>query len=256
MPFDRLSLQGGVAVVTGASSGIGAACADLLAARGAQVIAVDLAPPEADATRVSHGVTHVTADVSTSRGWTLVREAVLDESGGLRALVNNAGVLGGERIASTTRRVWNRTMDVNLKGAWLGMKTLGPLIGDAGGGAIVNLSSAAGLDHHPDPAYTASKWGVRGLTKTAAQELGARGVRVNSIHPGFIDTSMGRATPEVARRAMISLLPAARSGHPWEVAELVGFLVSDAAAYVTGAEVSIDGGWTSGVQASAARRPG
>ncbi|WP_269304205.1 SDR family NAD(P)-dependent oxidoreductase [Aeromicrobium sp. HA] len=256
MVFERLALERSVIVVTGAASGIGAACAALLAERGAAVVAADITHDRIDQPVAGPGVTRVIADVSTSKGWDAVRQAVLKHDGVPRGLVNSAGVLGGERIAGTTKPVWDRTMDVNLKGVWLGMKTMGPLLGDAGGGSIVNVSSAAGLDHHPDAAYTASKWGVRGLTKTAAQEFGARGVRVNSIHPGFIDTSMGRAAPEAAQRAMISLLPVSRPGHPWEVAELVGFLVSDAAAYVTGAEIAIDGGWTAGVQATAARHPG
>ena len=254
MTFERLRLDDRLVVVTGAAGGIGVACGSLLTARGARVLAVDLAPvPDALARRP--GVTPLEADVTTPEGWEAIAERAAELRGGVRALVNNAGVLGHTRIARTTRRDWDRTMDVNLKGTWLGMRSMGPLIGDAGGGAIVNVSSAAGLDHHPDAAYTASKWGVRGLTKTAAQEFGPRGVRVTSIHPGYIETVMGTAAPEIARSAMVSLLPMARAGQPEEVAELVAYLVSDAAAYVTGAEIAIDGGWTSGVQAAAARRP-
>lgn len=255
MTFERLMLADRIVVVTGAAGGIGAACVGLLAARGASVLAVDRAFPLAEQPRTVGGpVARIVADVATEDGWESIRSVVNDAQLPLRALVNGAGVIGRSTIAKTERGEWDRTMDVNLKGTWLGMRALGPVIGASGGGAVVNISSAAGLDHHPDAAYTASKWGVRGLTKTAAQELGPLGVRVNSIHPGYIDAGMGVATPDLARRAMISLLPLARAGQAEEVAELVAYLASDAAAYVTGAEIAIDGGWSSGVQAAAGRR--
>lgn len=254
----RLSLDGRRVVVTGAARGIGAACVDLLVERGASVLAVDAEPIASPAAkyltgpRGSAAVVPVTADVADPAGWEKVLQAA-GGVGGLHGLVSCAGVLGRAPIARTTRSGWQRTMDVNLKGTWLGMKVLGPQIAATGGGSIVNLSSAAGLDHHPDAAYTASKWGVRGLSKTASQELGPRGVRVNTVLPGYIDTPMGSAAPGAARDAMVSLLPVARPGLAWEVAEVIAFLLSDAAAYVTGAEIAVDGGWTSGTQATAAR---
>ena len=116
------------------------------------------------------------------------------------------------------------------------------------------MSSAAGLDQNPDPAYTASKWGVRGLTKTSSQELGPWRVRVNSIHPGYVLTSMTDFASDEMRQAKTELTPLQRPGQAWEVAELAAFLVSDAAAFITGAEIAIDGGWTSGSQATEARR--
>lgn len=253
---DRLSLVGSVAVVTGAARGMGAEHVRLLAARGARVVAVDL---DGDAVRavaeaIGEAVVGVEADVSDLDAWESVRERATALDGAVKVLVNNAGVVSHRRIAQTERAGWDRVLDINLKGTWLGMKVFGPVLRDAGGGSIINVSSAAGLDQHPDPAYTASKWGVRGLTKTASQEFGPWGVRVNSIHPGYVDTPMnGFASPELTG-AMLSLVPLARAGQSWEAAELVAFLASDAAAFITGAEIAIDGGWTSGAQATEARR--
>ncbi|WP_456697670.1 SDR family NAD(P)-dependent oxidoreductase [Aeromicrobium sp. P5_D10] len=246
---DRTDLTGKVAVVTGAARGMGAEHVKILAARGATVLAVD----RDDDGPSGHSVLRCTADVSSSEDWERIRVQATD-LGAVKILINNAGVVSHRRIAQTDRAGWDRVLDVNLKGVFLGMQMLAPAMREVGGGSIVNVSSAAGLDHHPDVAYTASKWGVRGLTKTASQEFGRWGVRVNSIHPGYIDTPMNDfASPEL-RQAMVSLLPLGRPGEAWEAAELAAFLASDAAAFITGAEIAIDGGWTSGAQATAARR--
>jgi 3alpha(or 20beta)-hydroxysteroid dehydrogenase len=254
--FDRLSLRGKVAVVTGAANGMGAEHVRAMVNRGARVVAVDIDEEGLD--RLVDGtsggaVAHV-ADVTDIEQWESVRDRALGLDGAVSVLVNNAGIVSRRSIARTEKVGWDRVLDVNLKGTWLGMKVLAPAMRDAGGGSIVNISSAAGLDHHPDPAYTASKWGVRGLTKTASQELGRWGIRANSVHPGYIDTPMNDSVSPELTDAMLSLLPIARAGEPGDVAELVAFLASDAAAYVTGAEIAIDGGWTSGAQATEARR--
>ncbi|WGY01648.1 SDR family oxidoreductase [Nocardioides sp. QY071] len=256
MSHERLSLEGSVAVVTGAASGMGAEHVRMLTRRGARVVAVDV---DADVGRVvaeagDAAVAHV-GDVSELSDWHAIRDLAVQLGGRLSVLVNNAGILGHRRIAMTEKSSWDRVLDVNLKGTWLGMKILAPAMRDAGGGSIVNVSSAAGLDQHPDVAYTASKWGVRGITKTGAQEFGRWGIRVNSIHPGYIDTAMTSSVPTEVTGAMLSLLPIARPGETRDVAELVAFLASDAAAFITGAEIAIDGGWTSGVQVTASRRP-
>lgn len=256
MSFDRLSLRGKVAVVTGAANGMGAEHVRTMVNRGARVLAVDIDGQGLDrlVDGISGGVVAHVADVTAIDQWEGVRNRALEIDGALSVLVNNAGIVSRRRIAQTEKVGWDRVLDVNLKGTWLGMKVLAPAMRDAGGGSIINISSAAGLDHHPDPAYTASKWGVRGLTKTASQELGQWGIRANSVHPGHIDTSMNNSVSPELTDAMLALLPIARAGEPWDVAELVAFLASDAATYVTGAEIAIDGGWTSGVQATEARR--
>nr|WP_276509580.1 SDR family NAD(P)-dependent oxidoreductase [Nocardioides marinisabuli] len=251
-----MSLEGKVAVVTGAAKGMGGEHVRTMTDRGARVLAVDLDRDALDMLVADIGaaaVAHV-ADVADLEQWEDVRDRALKLGGELSILVNNAGVVSHTRISQTTKAGWDRVIDVNLKGTWLGMKVLAPVMREAGGGSIINVSSAAGLDQHPDPAYTASKWGVRGLTKTAAQELGPWGIRVNSIHPGYIDTPMNDFASEELTGAMLSMLPISRPGQPQDAAELVAFLASDAAGFITGSEIAIDGGWTSGAQAFEARR--
>ena len=255
----RHRLDGRVAVVTGAARGMGSEHARCLAARGAALVLVDLSDDDgeqlaADLRERGARATYVHGDVSQVESWQQIRTAALDTFGAVHILVNNAGLVGHRRIRNTRREGWERLLAVNLKGPAIGMQLLAPDIRDAGGGAIVNVSSAAGIDHHPDAAYTASKWGLRGLTKTAAQELGPWGIRVNSVHPGYIDTPMNDFASDELRAAKVALLPVRRAGQAWEVGELVAFLASDAAAFITGAEIAVDGGWTSGVQATEARR--
>ena len=256
MSIHRLSLEGKVAVVTGAARGMGADQVRIMVERGARVLAVDVDGERLDAVVADLGGAAVpqVADVASLEQWEATLERALELDGDLSVLVNNAGVVSHKRISQTDKAGWDRVLDVNLKGTWLGMKVLAPAMRRAGGGSIVNLSSAAGLDHHPDPAYTASKWGVRGLTKTASQELGPWGIRVNSVHPGYIDTPMNDFASAELRDSMVSLLPISRAGRVEDVAELTAFLASDAASFITGAEIAVDGGWTSGVQATEARR--
>ncbi|SDO65074.1 3alpha(or 20beta)-hydroxysteroid dehydrogenase [Nakamurella panacisegetis] len=255
----RQRLDERVAVITGAAQGMGSEHAWCLAARGAAVVLVDI--NDADGEQLATDLrergaqaSYVHGDVSEVDSWQQIRTASLEAFGAVHILVNNAGLLSHRRIRNTRREGWERLLAVNLKGPAIGMQLLAPDIRDAGGGAIINVSSAAGLDHHPDPAYTASKWGLRGLTKTAAQELGPWGIRVNSVHPGYIDTPMNDFASDELRAAKTALLPVGRAGQAWEVGELVAFLASDAAAFITGAEIAVDGGWTSGVQATEARR--
>lgn len=255
----RTDLTGKVAVVTGGAQGMGAAHVMALTARGASVLLTDLdevagKAVEAEAADAGGSAVFAAGDVRDSTAWDHWRDIALERFGAVHVLVNNAGIFGEESVLSVPRSAWQRVIDVNLKGVFLGMKAFAPLIRDAGGGSIVNVSSAAGLDQNPDPAYTASKWGVRGLTKTASQELGPWRIRVNSIHPGYVLTSMTDFAPDAMREAKIDLTPLKRAGEAWEAAELVAFLASDAAAFITGAEIAIDGGWTSGAQATEARR--
>lgn len=257
MAEDPTRLDGRVAVVTGASKGMGAAHARRLGELGAKVVMVDVdetAGKQLADELSDREVRFVGADVSAPEGWEAVAAAALDAFGAVHVLVNNAGVVNHARIAKTEREQWRRVLAVNLTGPFLGMKVLAPLIRDAGGGSIVNVSSAAGIDHHPDPSYTATKWGLRGLTKAVAQELGPWGIRVNSIHPGYFDTPMNDFASDELIAAKTALLALSRAGQPWEAAALVAFLASDAAAFITGAEIAIDGGWTSGSQCTEARR--
>jgi 3alpha(or 20beta)-hydroxysteroid dehydrogenase len=160
----------------------------------------------------------------------------------LRGLINNAGVPYRPRLLEVDVAGWDRTFAINLTGAMLGIRTLAPLMSD--GGSIVNIGSIAGLTAHHATAYTVSKWGLRGLTKVAAIELAPRGIRVNIVHPGPIDTPISVGADPVFLQATVAQTLLGREGQPGEVADMVVFLLSDRASYITGAEIPVDGGHT------------
>lgn len=242
-------LAGKVALITGAAGGQGTAEAELFVREGAAVVLTDIdqAAGETLARRlVQTGgkALFLRQDAADEAAWRNVVAAALREFGKLHILVNNAGTIARQGIVDTTLEAWNRTIAVNLTGPLLGMKHCAPAIRDAGGGAIVNISSTAGLTAHDDAAYTASKWGLRGLTKTAALQFARWNIRVNSIHPGQIaDTGFFRTSGEAFAHAARSAIPLGRQGTPGECADLVLFLASDEAGFINGAEIAIDGGY-------------
>jgi 3alpha(or 20beta)-hydroxysteroid dehydrogenase len=240
-------LEGKVALISGGARGQGAAEARLFVAEGARVVIGDVLDDEGAATAAELGdaAAYRHLDVTDEASWQAAVDATDDLFGPIGVLVNNAGVLSWGPIDKIPVEEFERVMRVNVLGVFLGMKTVAASMERAGGGSIVNTSSTSGLTGLPYlGAYTASKWAVRGLTKTAAIDLGSKGIRVNSIHPGGIDTPMiaGTATDAPFYRR----LPVPRLGTPDEVARAVLFLASDEASYTTGAELAIDGGATCG----------
>jgi 3alpha(or 20beta)-hydroxysteroid dehydrogenase len=234
-------MEGRTFIVTGAARGQGAAEAEALVREGAHVVATDLLEDQgrALAERLGDRVTFVRHDVASQEDW----RAVADALGGrpLHGLVNNAGAPERARLDDVTLEAWNRAFAVNVTGAMLGIQTCVPLM--AAGGAIVNVGSVAALTAYRAVAYTASKWALRGLTRVAATDYGPRGIRVNLIHPGYIETPILEGAPQPFLDASLELTPMGRPGSAEEVAALVLFLLSEKAAYITGAEISIDGGY-------------
>ena len=235
-------VAGKIAVVTGAASGQGAAEAAALAAEGAIVYAADLQDalvPHPD------GVTEWHLDVSSIEHWTRLAEHLRTEHGRVDVLVNNAGMGGRAQIADVDLELWNRVLAVNVTGPLLGMQTLSPLM--AAGSSIINISSVAGLTGHWPAAYTTSKWALRGLSRVANNELGARGIRVNTVFPGYIQTPMVAASGPEFIELSLGEIPLARLGTVDDVAPLIVFLASDESSYISGVEIPVDGGqWSHG----------
>lgn len=190
-------------------------------------------------------VEYVSLDVRDQRAWESLAEHIEENHGRVDALVNNAGVAARERLPHVSLEQWQLTFDVNVTGPMLGIQALLPLMSP--GASIVNICSVAAMAGHAAAAYTASKWALRGLTRTASLELGSQGIRVNAVMPGLIDTPlMANASPAFVDAA-IAEVPLGRMGVPADVAPTIVFLVSDDSAYYNGAEIVIDGGLTAHV---------
>jgi 3alpha(or 20beta)-hydroxysteroid dehydrogenase len=225
---------GQTAIVTGAASGIGhAICAKLVSA-GYAVIALDKQEP---LTPLS-GVDYREFDVTSESAWSALAAEVTE----LTAVVNAAGIPMRQQVTELDLESWNLALAVNVTGPMLSLRHLAPKMSS---GSFVNIGSVAGLAGHAATAYTTSKWALRGLTHSAASTLGAKGIRVNIVHPGYIETPLMDSANPKFKQAHLAITPQGRTGTPQEVASIVAFLVSDAAAYVNGAEITVDGGFTS-----------
>jgi 3alpha(or 20beta)-hydroxysteroid dehydrogenase len=239
-------LDGKVAIVTGGARGQGEAEVRLFAAEGARVVVSDVLVDEGEklAAELGDNVVFNRHDVSSEEEWEAAVAAAVERFGGLHVLVNNAGIAGrGGPIADHTLADYERLVAVNQVGVFLGMRAAVRPMTEAGGGSIVNISSGAGLRATKYMiGYAATKYAVTGMTAAGALELARYGIRVNSIHPGVIDTPMvAGSTPEMMK-AMVKATPLRRVGAPEEIAQTALFLASDESSYMTGAHVPVDGG--------------
>lgn len=239
-------VDGKVVVITGAARGQGAAEARALADGGASVIATDVvdaadvAPGEID----GHGdaIVYRRLDVADPDGWATLAAELEERYGRVDALVNNAGLTHRARLLDVEIADWERMFRVNTTGPLLGIQAMVPLM--PRGSSIVTIGSVAAITPHYTVAYTASKWAVRGLAKLASLELGPLGIRSNLVHPGYIETPMVAAAPATFRQANLEATPLGVVGQVEDVAGLIVFLVSDESAYISGAEIAVDGGFS------------
>ncbi|MDI3405063.1 SDR family oxidoreductase [Streptomyces cavernicola] len=236
-------------VITGGARGIGAEVARKAVAGGANVVVADLL--EADGQELvkelGDRARFVRLDVTSEDDWQRAAEYAVAEFGRIDGLVNNAGISTGQPLESETVEHFRQVIDINLTGVFIGMKTVIPGMKESGGGSIVNISSAAGLmGLAMTSSYGASKWAVRGLSKIGAVELGTSRIRVNSVHPGMTYTPMTAQVGIQQGEGNYPNTPMGRVGEAPEIADAVVYLLSDASSYVTGAELAVDGGWTTG----------
>ncbi|WP_423918043.1 SDR family NAD(P)-dependent oxidoreductase [Candidatus Poriferisodalis sp.] len=241
-------LDGRVAIITGGARGQGAVEGQLFADEGATVVLTDVLDEEGERTAGEVGCEYLHQDVASEADWDAVVADVVNRHGRIDVLVNNAGIFQDTGLMNTTAEDYHRMMSINALGPFLGMQKVGSVMAEAESGSIINISSVAGLMGTLGGfAYGASKWAVRGMTKSAAKELGRRNVRVNSVHPGYIDTEMLTQTsvfnedPDRTRRVLRNV-PLGRIAEPAEVGRVVLFLASDASSYCTGQEFTVDGG--------------
>ena len=243
-------LSGKTAIVTGGAQGMGAATARLFVAEGAKVAIGDVKDGSALAQELGENALFQALDVTDESAWDAIIARTNERFGPVDILVNNAGLVHFTAIEDFEPDEARRILDVNAIGPLIGAKHVVPQMTQAGRGVIINISSVDGLRGcNGLSAYTASKWALRGVTKTLAIELAPRGIRVVSVHPGGVDTPMGnaRGLQGEERNRTFQRVPMQRIGEPEEVARTTLFLASDDASYITGAELAVDGGWTAGI---------
>ena len=248
-----MRLEGKVALISGGARGMGAVEVKLFVQEGAKVVFGDVREEEgqkleAEIAESGGEAVFTKLDVTSADDWQSAVELAVSRFGKLDILVNNAGIFDNATVENTTVEAWDRVLDINAKGVFLGSKSAIGAMKEAGGGSIVNISSTAGLTGSAvSSAYNASKGAVRLLTKATAVQFGSEKIRANSVHPGPIETDMVKQVfldDESLRDERIAAIPQGRFGKPEEVANCVLFLASDEASYMTGSELVVDGGWT------------
>ena len=248
-----MRLEGKVAIITGGAHGMGAEECKLFAREGAKVVIADIREEdarmvEAEIAEAGGEAMFVQLNVSDEDAWSDAVQQTVSRFGKLDILVNNAGISGSGEPDFTSTEAWDRLMDINAKGVFLGMKHAIPEMEKAGGGAIVNISSISGFvgQSYVHPGYNASKGAVRLVTKAAAVQHAKKGIRVNSVHPGSMPAMLtsGPRGDGGSQEARLAAIPMGREGRPIEVANAVLFLASDDASYITGTELLVDGGFT------------
>lgn len=238
-----------VGLYTGAARGQGAIGAELLAREGAVVYLADVLDDQGEETAAllrdeGYNVHFLHLDVCEPNSWHDAIAHIHEEQGRIDFLINNAGIAVEEGITLTNVELWNRVLAINLTGPFLGINAVSPLMTASGGGSIVNIGSLSALNGLLAGVYTVSKWGLRGLTKTAANELAETGIRVNAVHPAMVRTDMARGDDNIG--AMAEMTPLQRIAEPHEVAAAVLFLASDESSYITGIDLPVDGGFSAG----------
>lgn len=243
-----MEFEGKVALVTGSGQGIGLAVARTFAAQGAAVVLNDinqetLDRAEQDLRSVEPRCLAIRADTSKKAEVDILFARIKEVYGRLDVLVNNAGITRDAFLHKMTEEQWRQVIDVNLTGVFFCLQAAAVMMRESGSGSIINISSDARYGNAGQVNYSAAKEGIVGLTRTAAIELASRGVRVNAISPGPIDTPMLRAVPEKAMKAFMAAVPMGRAGSVAELSHLVLYLASDRSSYITGQVINCDGGW-------------
>jgi 3alpha(or 20beta)-hydroxysteroid dehydrogenase len=244
-------LAGKTAIITGGARGMGAVTAELFVANGANVVIGDILEAEGNALaeKLGDNAKFVKLDVTSESDWANA-VSIAEAMGPLNVLVNNAGILVFKAIKDQTTEEYMKVLNINLAGVYNGIRAVIEPMKKAGKGSIINISSIDGLQAKNSlSAYASSKWGMRGLSKAAAGELGHHNIRVNTVHPGGIDTAMGNAEEldDTSVNVFYKNHPLPRVGKPIEVARMTLFLATDEASYSTGAEFIVDGGWNGGL---------
>lgn len=244
--FGEAPLAGKCVIITGGGSGIGRATAEMAAAAGARVVVADISGADITTAGIGMSAEAVRLDVADAASWDACVSGVISRHGQIDGLVNVAGIaMQADSLTNQTEEGWDRIIDINLKGSWLGMRAVLPHMLDSGAGRIINISSTAAIGGMPGSiAYAASKAGIIGMSRQAAIEFAPKGLRINVVAPGIIQTPMLGDGAQDSVAAMSEMTPVRRIGEPDEIASMICYLLGPGSDFVTGQTFVVDGGWT------------